>query len=139
MELHDYIKPAQPPQVPPPPPLTGEQMLLNMGHPLTDLFSNHSPGDSRLWQELYFISAVVDIGISDRLEFVRNVGAVLIMDDQWGFRIQPVIDSTGRNGWNSMQEYLQTGQVELRPYGDKIMQFLKELRRRYDNNLIKWW
>lgn len=135
MELYDYIKPVQPP---PPPPITVDKMLTNMGHPLTDMFYKQSPGDSVLWIELYFMAAVYDIGIADRLEFVRNTGAVLIMDDQWGFRIQPVIDPTGLNGWHSLQEYIQTGQAELRPCGDKITQFLKELRRRYDSNLIRW-
>lgn len=54
---------------------------------------------------------------------------------QWEYTIQPVIDSAGRTGWQSQQQYDQERKY-LEPYGNQLIAALAELRRRYDQKLV---
>jgi len=123
MELYDYI------QIPKPiPPLFG----ADMGQLYQDRYYQHSPNDSRLWLELFAISDSADRILTEKLEYIRTTGAVLILDQQCGFRINPVI---GVNGWESINQYNQERQY-LMQHMQAMIQSLGELRRRYDSGKI---
>jgi len=120
MELYDYI------QMPKPiPSLFG----ADMGQSYQDKYYQHSPKDSRLWLELFAIADKVDRTLSEKLEYIRNTGAVLLIDQQYGFKIQPVI---GFNGWQSIEQYNQEREY-LMVHMQTMLQSLGELRCRYDN------
>jgi hypothetical protein len=91
--------------------------------------------DSRLWLELFMITDSPDHKLSDQLMIIRATGAILVPDQQWGYVIQPVIDSTGQKGWQSQQQYEQERKY-LVPYGNALISALADVRRRYEQKLI---
>jgi len=123
MALYDHIKPSLPPM----PPLPGS----DMGVVYQDRY-NYSPNDSRLWLELFLIADKADRTLAEKLEYIRTTGAVLILDQQYGFKIQPII---GVNGWESINQYNQEREY-LVDHMQTMIQSLGELRRRYDSGKI---
>ncbi|WP_425057635.1 hypothetical protein SCACP_21530 [Sporomusa carbonis] len=130
MQLYDYIKPNPP--IPPKPP----DLFAGMGYVYEDL-CEMSPGDSKLWIELFAIAAGMNHDLARRLEYVRGVGAWLKLDDRFGFTIQPIIDPRGALGWTSYEHYDQHGRHQLSVYTREIIQCLSELRKRFDNGRIR--
>jgi len=130
LELYDYIQPDLP--IPPKPP----DLFAGMGYSYEDLYP-HSPNDSRLWIELFMIAASMNHDMAKRLEYVRNVGAWLILDQTYGFVIRPIIDPMGMNGWTSDEQYNQQGRNQLSVYGQQVVQCLGILRRRFDQGRIR--
>jgi len=124
MEIYDYVKPLPPPI----PPLFGS----DMGQSYRDKYYQYSPNDSRLWLELFLITDNADRTLGEKLEYIRNTGAILVLDQQYGFKIQPVI---GFNGWESIEQYNQERQY-LMGHMQTMIQSLGELRRRYDHGKI---
>ena len=127
LELYDYIKPDSP--IPPKPP----DLFAGMGYSFKDRYP-YSPNDSRLWVELYILASSVNHDMAVRLEYVRNTGAWLVLDDTYGFIIQPVI---GQYGWESYEHYQREGQHQLSVYSQQVVRCLGDLRRRYDQGRIK--
>lgn len=127
MELYDYIQ--IPKLLSPIPPLFGS----DMGQYYQDKYYRYSPNDSRLWLELFIITdKLAGRELTVQLEIIRNTGAVLVLDQQHGFRINPVI---GINGWESIEQYNQERQY-LIDHMQTMIQSLGELRRRYDSGKI---
>lgn len=123
MELYDYVKPS----LSPIPPLLG----ADMGKSYQDKYQ-YSPNDSRLWLELFAISDKEDRTLTEKLEYIRTTGALLLLDQQYGFKIQPVI---GVNGWESINQYNQERQY-LIEHMQTMIHSLGELRHRYDSGKI---
>ena len=121
MEIYDYVKPP----LPPIPPVFGS----DMGKSYQDRYYQHSPNDSRLWLELFAISDKADRTLTEKLEYIRTVGTVLVLDQQYGFKIQPVV---GVNGWESIEQYTPERHY-LMQHMQTMLQSLGELRRRYDS------
>ncbi|MCM0759594.1 hypothetical protein M7775_13630 [Sporomusa sphaeroides DSM 2875] len=139
MELYDYLKPPQQPSALPPLPPPAQQSDLFAtfgGYSYEDLYPYH-PEDSRLWIELFVIADKINPDIAKRLEYIRTVGAVLIFDNQYGFRIEPMVDGQGVTGWSSIQQYVTERDAVLKPVGQQVMQALGELRQRYDQGRIR--
>lgn len=127
--------------MPPPavPPLVARQSSLfdTLGKRYRDLYPYY-PADSNLWLELFIIAdEMVGPELGDRLEFIRNVGGTLVPDPFFGFTIQPLIDPCGQCGWSSVKQYEDEGRQCLEPYFNKIIEALRELRRRYDSGKIR--
>lgn len=135
MELYEHIKMPPPPQ-PPPPEQPNPDLFSCLGRTYSDNYP-YSPQDSRLWIELFIIASGIDNELAGRLQYVRTVGAWLVLDATWGFKIQPVIDHQGKIGWQSPEQYEQEGRCALSPYGRQVMECLKELRHRFDKNMIR--
>jgi len=140
MELWEHIKRQQYPVLPPPPipvtPIVTKQlnMFEQSGWMYQDLYPR-SPYDSNLWIELFIIADKASPEIAKRLEFVRTVGANLILDNTYGFIIKPIIDATGTNGWTTIEQY-NTERQCLEPYYKEITAALKELRHLYNTGQI---
>ncbi|MBU2703898.1 hypothetical protein Ga0466249_005048 [Sporomusaceae bacterium BoRhaA] len=123
MELYDYIQQSiQPP------------LENSLGRVYQDQYPELT-NDSRLWLELFMITDSPDHRLSDQLMIIRATGAILVPDQQWGYVIQPVIDSTGQKGWQSQQQYEQERQY-LVPYTQTLITALMDLRRGYEQKLI---
>ncbi len=152
MALYDHIRQPVPPQYGPPP-ATPPPVPYNMPPPpvpqasqpaLFDAFGGvvhqdlypYSPQDSNLWLELFILADKVSHELTVRLEWLRAVGANLVFDQQFGFRIVPIIDSTGTNGWHSQQQY-DAEKACLEPFFREVIEALKELRQRYDAGKIR--
>ena len=128
MPLYDNIKP----NIPEPP----KPLFSQFGYTYSDLYPN-SPQDSRLWLELFIIVDKINPDLAKRLEYIRTTGARLIMDRQWGFIIQPIIDPSGISGWSSEFEYQQEKSQYLNFYSNEIIAGLSELRKRFDKGVIR--
>jgi hypothetical protein len=147
MALYDHIRVPVPPTIGPPPaipnmppppvPSAAQPSLFDAfgGVKHEDLYP-YSPWDSSLWLELFIIADEVNHEFTVRLEWLRAVGANLMLDPQFGFRIMPIIDPTGTNGWNSQQHFEKEREC-LDPYYNQVVEALKELRRRYDAGKIR--
>ncbi len=133
MELYDYIQQSTPQLVSKPnlPPI---QPLNFGGYEYKDGYE-YSPPDSKLWIALMKMVDSPDHRLTDILKCIRNTGAMLVPDQQWGYAIRPVIDPAGQKGWKSQQQYDQEKQY-LVPYGNQIISALAELRRRHEQKLI---
>lgn len=129
MELYEHIKMPSPP----PPEQPNPDLFSCLGRTYSDEYL-YSPQDSRLWIELFIIASGIDPDLAARFQYVRNVGAQLVLDAVWGFKIQPVIDI--RIGWQSPERYEEKGRYALSPYARQVVECLKELRRRFDKNMI---
>lgn len=155
MELYDHIKrPGPPPAAfgPPPPvpvinvppvppspaPVYYQQGIFeSIGHTFRDLYPYY-PEDSNLWLELFIIAdQVASSDFANRLEFIRHVGARLVPDQQFGFRIEPIIDLAGMKGWASREQYDQESRV-LDPYIKEVVIAIKELNIRYQSGTLRW-
>ena len=128
MALYDYIQPEPP--IPPKPP----DLFAGMGYSFEDKYP-YSPNDSRLWLELFMIASSINHDMAVRLEYVRNTGAWLVANQQWGFIIQPVIDPAGVTGWTSLDHYNAEGRHQLSVYSQQVVQALQILRRKFDDGL----
>lgn len=127
MELYEHIKP---------PPQTDKPLYTTFGgHTYADMYP-HSPNDSPLWLELFMLAAKVDVNLAKQFEIIRTTGAWLLLDQQYGFRIQPIIDPKGANGWTTMEQY-NAERRYLMPYMNNVVEALRELRRRFDAGLIR--
>ncbi len=152
MALYDHIRQPVPPpgnnpwgppppipvHMPPPPvPQASQSTLFDAfgGVVHQDLYP-HSPQDSNLWLELFILADKVSHELTVRLEWLRAVGANLVFDQQYGFRIVPIIDPAGMNGWHSQQQY-DAEKICLEPFFREVIEALKELRRRYNAGKIR--
>jgi hypothetical protein len=123
MELYDYIQ---------------QSIAPPLENALGRVYEDRYPeltNDSRLWIELFMITDSPNHKLSDMMMYIRATGAILVPDQQWGYVIQPVIDSTGQKGWQSQQQYEQERKY-LVPYGNALISALADLRRRYEQKLI---
>lgn len=128
MELHDYINQRNPDH--------HTAVVSRMGTCYRDQYP-YSPEDSFLWLELFTIASLANHELAQRLVIIRAVGASLILNAQYGFIIEPIIDPSGFKGWHSIEEYnYEKQQQNLNYYAPQLLNSLAELRRRYNNNLI---
>ena len=131
MELYDYINVASGPM----PPGHHTTVTAGMGTVFRDLYP-YSPEDSLLWMELFHITAKWNLeNLASMLAYIRNVGARLVTDEQFGYVIQPVIDNTGFRGWPSQADYDREKQC-LAKHTPILIRALQELRRRYEAGRI---
>lgn len=146
MELYDYI--MQPETV-----NRQERPQFNHTHPLGHYYQDRYPfptPDTNLWLALFWIIDPIDRRLAEILEYLRAVGAYLVPDQQYGYRIQPIV---GPKGWSphcgkvdpsKNQEpcdYCQNKCYErerqyMMPHINTILQALGDLRRRYDAGKI---
>lgn len=120
MDLSDYIKPA---------PADNTPRYTDLGHSYQDRYQYaHTTQDSGLWLELFWLAHDVDRYLAEKLEYIRAVGAYLVLDQQWGFAIKPIV---GPAGWDSLIHY-NTERQWLVPHTQTMIRALAELRRRYD-------
>lgn len=129
MELYQYIQQPKP-AVP-----SNFTRYTELGRCYQDVLTNLPDGP--LWLELFIIADKSSQELAQILEYVRNVGAKLIMDQYYGFIIEPIIDPTGCYGWSSIEQYQQERRW-LVPHTDILLQSLKLLREKYDNKQIIW-
>ena len=66
-------------------------------------FQSVKNNDSRLWN-MIFCDDGIPSEIKARLRYIYTVGARLVPDSHFGYRIQPII---GTNGWESQEQYDQ--------------------------------
>ena len=102
--------------------LTEDVVPLKPEDPGRDL----SPDDSSLWVRLLELARGVDIDFAARLLFFRGTGCRLIPNEQTGFRLEPIIDESGCNGWVSQAVY-NTEKQCLWTYKDKLTELLRRL------------
>jgi len=86
-----------------------------------------SPVDSPLWVRLLAAAKKIDNDFAARLLYLRGGGCRLVSNERTGFRLEPIIDETGCNGWISQQVYDVEKQC-LWPYKEKLVDLLKELK-----------
>ena len=100
-------------------------MLMSSGTEYIDRYE-FSPGDSELWIKLFqWADTVAGERFAALLQYIRNVGAVLVESDRYGYVIKPVI---GEHGWQSMAEY-EREREPLLQYSAALIELLKILRR----------
>jgi len=85
-----------------------------------------APADSLLWVRLLTAAKKVDLDFAARLLFLRGAGCSLVPNEKTGFRLEPVIDETGCNGWIDQELYDIEKQC-LWPYRHKLTELLKIL------------
>lgn len=122
MEIYDYVQ-----KQPTSPPLIGS----DLGYSYKDSYE-FSPNDSWLWIELFIITDKHNRELAKQLEIIRATGAILIINPQYGFVIQPVIDSNGQKGWKNVEQY-NAERKYLMPYSNMLIESLKQLRNFYEN------
>lgn len=113
MAIADYVNRPAPATIQP----------TDLGPLYTDRYFNFSPMDSRLWLQLFVMAEQHSRRLYEILEWMRAVGTVLVRDQQYGYRIMPVI---GDRGWRSMQEYITERQA-LNEFGPTLLDMLKRL------------
>lgn len=97
------------------------------GYVMEDKFSCISPEDSGLWLQLFYLAEKhVNRDLCDRLQYIRNCGAKLEKNRQFGYVIKPVISAYS---WSSIKEYNREKQC-LNEYKDKIIKLLRFLASR---------
>jgi len=89
-----------------------------------DNYYQHSPNDSDLWLLLFERAETINNDLLSALMMIRNTGAQLIANKQFGHIIQPVI---GKNGWTSRAEYDRERQV-LNRYRSDVIKLLGGLK-----------
>lgn len=90
-----------------------------------DDYYKYSPNDSNLWLKMFELAEKNYPGeLYSILMYVRNTGAVLIQNDEYGYIIRPVI---GVNGWANQAEYEQERGC-MAKYTQEILALLKMLR-----------
>lgn len=94
------------------------------GFVFEDDYREYSPSDHRLWMELFIQSEKIDRNLTSILMYVRNTGAKLIRNSEYGYIIRPVI---GQDGWTSKEEYERERQC-MTPYKNEIVKLLGGLR-----------
>lgn len=122
MEIYDYVQ-----KQPTPPPLIGS----DLGYSYKDSYE-YSPNDSWLWLEFFIITDKCNRELAKQLEIIRATGAIFVIDNQYGFVIQPVIDPEGKKGWTCMEQY-NAERKYLMPYSNILIESLKQLRFFYEN------
>jgi hypothetical protein len=134
MELYDYVNVAKPTT----PPGHHTNVIAGLGTVFRDIYP-YSPEDSFLWMELFQIACSMNYAnMASMLAYLRNVGARLVPDDQFGFVVQPVIDITGFRGWKSQADYDREKKCLTEPvdYTQVLITALIELRKRYQAGKI---
>ena len=137
--LTDYINPPKPYFGPPPatlsfltsethapaPAPTIEPIIREVSlFEYHDRYANHSPGDSELWLRLFmYADSQIHQDCATMLEYIRNTGAVLQANEQYGYVIRPVI---GVLGWSSMEEY-ERERLPLMRWQMDVIRILKRL------------
>lgn len=99
--------------------------MLN-GYVMEDGYREYSPGDSRLWLELFILAERRSRDLCDKLQWLRKVGCILERNYRFGFVIRPVI---GKNGWADTDEYNEEKQC-LNRHRDELVAILQELAER---------
>ena len=158
MALYENIKPNLP-VPPPPPPIINKPVNTRPQQPQTNLFQQdigyayhdfypYSPEDSDLWLELFVITDRVNRDFTERLFLIRSRGTQLILDQQFGFRLQPIINPNDTSGWhercnsnrpdcnNCSDPCYEKGRAQIMPYANEFIRALGELRKKYDNGWI---
>ena len=136
MALWEHVKP--PVKFGPPPAAFGPPPPVPVAEPIKiqqSLFGgivyqdqcDVSPEDSYLWMELFIDADMINQDLARRLEYLRNTGCQLVPDSQYGYKIQPIIDPTGRNGWESVEHY-QAEVVCLDPYVKDVLILLRLIK-----------
>jgi hypothetical protein len=88
-----------------------------------DNYYELSPDDSERWLMLISRAYGIAPDLADRLQYIRNTGAVLKKSDTYGYRIEPVI---GPNGWTSRDEYDKEAEC-LGKYREQVIGLLRGL------------
>lgn len=95
----------------------------------TDDFEKYHPEDHYHWTWLFFHAVFQSTELADILCILRGNGCKLVMDDTYGYRIEPII---GNHGWQNMQQYNDTKEP-LNDYVQLLLPLLKQLRAAADN------
>lgn len=90
----------------------------------TDDFREYHPDDHYQWMWLFFHAPFYSAELADVLCFLRCNGSILVRDQIYGYRIQPVI---GGHGWRTQQEY-DDAKAPLTGYMNEVLTLLKDLR-----------
>ena len=90
----------------------------------TDDFKEYHPDDHYQWMWLFFHAPFYSAELADVLCFLRCNGSILVRDQIYGYRIQPVI---GGHGWKTQQEYDDV-KAPLTGYMNEVLALLKNLR-----------
>lgn len=121
MDLHEHIKPAQPTPVDP------NQFLASLGGTVyQDRYPYNTP-DSNAWLELFIVADQTDRRLYEILDWFRAVGTALLPDNEFGYRLQPII---GPCGWQSMDAYARERDAYLVPYGQTLVELLRSITNR---------
>jgi hypothetical protein len=88
-----------------------------------DNYYELSPEDSEKWLMLISRAYNVSPDLADRLQYIRNTGAILKTSQEYGHRIEPVI---GPNGWESREFYERERQCLVK-YGAEVVKLLRGL------------
>jgi hypothetical protein len=123
MEIYDYVQ-KQPKPLPP--------IGSDLGYSYKDSYE-YSPNDSWLWLELFIITDKCNRELAKQLEIIRATGAIFIIDNHYGFIIQPVIDPAGQKGWKNIEQYNEERKY-LMPYSNLLIESLKQLRIFYEKH-----
>ncbi|SDF65191.1 hypothetical protein [Sporolituus thermophilus] len=104
----------------------GGELLYDGTQEATDTGAGLSPADSHLWQWLISEAAKIDVDFAARLKYIRGTGAKLEPDARLGYKIVPIIDASGQNGWPSWEMY-EAERWCLNPYREQLVGLLKRL------------
>lgn len=83
----------------------------------------YSPDDSNLWLNLFVEADKIDPNLSSVLMYIRNTGAKLIPNREYGYIIRPVI---GSHGFHSQAEYDKEKKY-LNKHRDKVVKLLRKI------------
>lgn len=104
----------------------GGDLLFDGMQEAADTGADISPEDSHLWQRLISEAAKINIDFVARLKYIRGAGAKLEPDARLGYKIVPIIDASGQNGWPSWEAY-EAERWCLNPYREQLVNLLKRL------------
>lgn len=91
-----------------------------------DNYAKYSQQDQDLWQTLFYVAKDCNETLFQILQYLREVGTNLVRDNQFGYKLVPVI---GKYGWQSQKEYNQE-KAYLIPYANQLTKMLKYIARR---------
>jgi len=94
---------------------------------IVDSGADISPDDSALWVRVLEMAKVVSIDLVARLRYLRGAGCKLMQNNGTGFKLIPIIDSTGRNGWINQESY-DAEKWCLNPYRQQLVELFQKLK-----------